>query len=180
MVGSFKQSLLVLSSISVVLAGCTYNEDELHAGNPGLRDASATDLPGAADLPGTADLPGGVDLLGAEDLPPVSAAPDADIPADAAIADVVGLPDGDNDTNAPEPDARNADANVDASVPERDASADLGRDRAAAERAERDTSVDTVDLPPTGPEARDAGVNDSTVDVQERESGALDGAGIAG
>jgi hypothetical protein len=181
MVGSFKQSLLVLSSIAVAFVGCTYNEDDLRPGNPNPRDAGALDSAGAPDLLSLVDLPGAVDLPGGEDLPPVSIELDADTATDdAEIADVPELPEVGEDTNAPGLDAAFADADVDASLPERDSSADLSTDRATDERSDRDTSDDAVDSPPTGSDARDAGLGDSAADLQQRESGGSDSKGIFG
>jgi hypothetical protein len=176
MVGSFKQSLLVLSSIAVALGGCTYNEDELHAGNPGPRDAGAADLPSSPDLLELVDLPGTADLPGAEDLPAVSVAPDADMPIDdAETADVLEGSDVADGADDARPDVIRADADVDASAPERDTA-----DSATDQPAKTDASVDSADRPATGPDARDAGVSDSAADLQQGESRGLDSQGLAG
>jgi hypothetical protein len=181
MVGSFKQSLLVLSSIAVALGGCTYNEDELHAGNPSPRDASVAEVPSGPDLLELVDLPGPADLPGAEDLPAVSVAPDAEMPVDdAETADVLEGSDVADGADDARPDAIRADANTDASLPERDTSVSPGADSATDQPAKTDASVDSADGPATGRDARDAGVGDSAADLQQGETRGLDSQGLAG
>ncbi len=180
MVGSLKRSLLVSSSIAVALGACTYNEDELRAGNPSPRDASVVEVQSSPDLIELMDLPGPVDLPGAEDLPADLAAPDGEMPIDDALtADVPEGRDVGDDANDAQSDGIQADAQADARMPRRDSS-DGPTDSPADERAEADVPFDSADRPPTGPDVRDAGVVDSAADLQQGESRGLDSQALAG
>lgn len=87
-------TLPVLAFVAVALAGCTYNEDDLKAGQPNPRDA-------AADLPGS----GGEDLLGTDEHP-VQYLPDA---GSLAEGGQLGTPDAETDAEeAMGPDSADA------------------------------------------------------------------------
>jgi hypothetical protein len=118
------------------------------------------------------------DLPGAEYLAPVSVEPDAEMAIDdAGMADALDRSDAVDGADDVRPDVIRTDADVDASVPERDTAASPSADSATDRQADTHASIDSADGPSSAPDARDAGGGDAAVDVQQGESGGLDSEG---
>jgi hypothetical protein len=179
-------SLPVLAFVAVALAGCTYNEDDLKAGQPNLHDA-------AADLP----FAGGDDLLISEDLASGEDLADA---GNLADADDVGTPDAEPDAEETMgPDGADAfvspeitDGQVDKLTDGQadrlpDASPDAGRGDVpdtggltvilpeAGTSMPRDLAPDVVTPIDMEGGASDGRIDDAGSDLQVTESGSFDG-----
>jgi hypothetical protein len=191
MVTTHKPGLAVLafSLIAVAIGGCSYNEDELRAGQPKPRDSGTEDLPSSPDL--SAIVPEGD--AGAPGVLP-------DVPTVGFPLDPIDSSAGTEET-APDMISTVADAGVDGPGAGSDAPPDVGIDSPSDQQTFADSkpdrtdagvdirasevgdatgTLDAADRPNIGPDALDAqdgSPDGSALEVQGKESGDIASAG---
>jgi hypothetical protein len=164
MVMTYRLSILVVSSLAAVLAGCTYNEDDLRGVHQDtLQDSSAADLATVNSPIDTEGVDAGLvaDVAGSEFAPRVDTSK-----IDASV-------DASSDASV--------DASSDASV---DVSSDTGIDAPSSSGIHDSGSVDyqSVDVSPADASALsidslDSKIDVSAIDVQVSEVGGMDSVG---